>query len=404
LISSVTDDVSRRPELKKLVILKRGEERRIQGGHLWVFSNEIKEVSGAPESGDVVELRRHDGKFLGLGFYNSHSLIAFRLLTTREEEIGIDFFKKRIQEANAIRRRIYPRSPMYRCVHGESDFLPGLVIDRYGEYFTIQTYSAGMDKRLTLICDVLESLYHPKGIAERNESPLRSLERLPDRKGTIRGSIELCNLTEHGIEYEIDILEGQKTGFYLDQRENRKAIRRFAKAARVLDCFCNEGGFALNAAAAGAREVLGVDVSEPAIARARKNAARNNLDKICKFESREVFDALKKLTQEQARFDLIILDPPSFARSKKNLPTARRGYQEINTAAMRLLSEDGILATGSCSHHVTDELFLDIVSASAKNAGRRTQLLEWRGAALDHPILPAMPETKYLKFGIFRVA
>lgn len=360
-------------------------------------------MRGSPEVGDLVELRRHDGKFLGLGFYHPHSLIAFRLLTCEDVEIGFEFFKQRILRAAQLRRRLYPRSDMYRLVHGESDHLPGLVIDRYGDYLSLQTYSYGMDKRLTLICDVLESIFHPKGIVERNESPLRALEELPERKGVLRGKVEPCLLSEHGIEYEVNLLEGQKTGFYLDQRENRKAIRRYAKGGAVLDCFCNEGGFGLNAAAAEARDVLGVDISATAISRAEKNAARNGMGERIKFRCDEAFRTLKELVENKSRYDLVILDPPSFTKSKKNLPTARRGYKEINTNAIRLLNEGGVLATGSCSHHVTDEMFIEIVNDSAKAAGRNFQLLEWSGAAVDHPVLPAMPETKYLKFGIFVV-
>jgi 23S rRNA (cytosine1962-C5)-methyltransferase len=393
----------RRQRLKKRVILKRGEEERILSGHQWVFSNEIKEVQGSPESGDLTSLSRHDGKFLGVGFYNPHSLIAFRLLTTDEEEIGFDFFKKRILKAHELRQRLSPRSDMCRLVHGESDFLPGLVIDRYRNYFSLQAYSAGMDRRLTLISDVLESLFRVEGIVERNEGPLRTLEGLPERKGILRGTVGRCTVSEHDIVYDINLLEGQKTGFYLDQRENRKAIRRFAHGASVLDCFCNDGGFGLNAAAAGARTVVGVDISEEAAARATKNAAENGFENVCAFRVGNAFEVLKEHVERKAKYNLIVLDPPSFTRSKKNLFTAKRGYREINMAAMRLLSDGGILATSSCSHHVTDEMFLEVVSQSAVSACRKAQLLEWRGAAPDHPVLPAMPETKYLKFGLFTI-
>jgi len=361
----------------------------------------VREVNGSPSAGDLVELVRHDGKFLGLGFYNPHSLIAFRFLTPEREEIGFDFFKRRILQAYELRKRIYPRSVMFRLVHGESDYLPGLVVDTYGDYLSLQTYSSGMDNRSTLICDVLESVFQPRGIVERNESRIRSLEGLLERKGVLRGKVEPCMLTEHEIQYEIDLLEGQKTGFYLDQRENRKSVRRFSDGATVLDCFCNDGGFGLNAAAGGAERVLAVDISESAVRRAERNASLNKSDKMCHFESADVFDVLKDLVEKKEMFDVVILDPPSFTKSKKNLPTAKKGYKEINTNAMRLLKEGGVLATSSCSHHLTEDSFLDILNESATIAGRKIQLIEWRGAALDHPVLPSMPETKYLKFGLF---
>jgi 23S rRNA (cytosine1962-C5)-methyltransferase len=389
--------------LSKQIILKRKEEERILNGHQWVFSNEVKEAKGSPDAGDIVELRRHDGKFLGLGFYNPHSLIAVRFLTCEREEISFDFFERRILQAYEVRRRLYPRSPMFRLVHGESDYLPGLVVDKYGDYLSVQTYSLGMDDRLTLICDVLESVFQPKGIVERNASQLRSLEGLPERKGALRGKLEPCTLVEHDIQYEIDLLEGQKTGFYLDQRENRKSIRRYSDGASVLDCFCNDGGFGLNAAAAGAVSVLGIDISESAVRRADRNALSNKFSKTCHFRSGDVFQVSKSLLEKKETFDVVVLDPPSFTKSKRSLPTAKQGYREINTNAMRLLKEGGVLATSSCSHHLVGESFLEIVGDSARTAGRKVQLIEWRGAAPDHPVLPAMPETRYLKFGVFIV-
>jgi 23S rRNA (cytosine1962-C5)-methyltransferase len=363
----------------------------------------VKEVKGTPAAGDLVELARHDGKFLGMGFYHPHSLIAFRFLTSEREEIGFDFFERRILQAYGLRKRIYPHSSMVRVVHGESDYLPGLVIDKYGDYTSLQTYSSGMDNRLTLICDVLESIFQPKGIVERNESPLRELESLPAREGVLRGTVAPCILREKDIQYEIDVLEGQKTGFYLDQRENRKSIRHFSDGARVLDCFCNDGGFALNAAIGGASRVLGMDISGSAVRRAERNASLGKFDNVCRFRSADVLDALENSVEKKEMFDLVILDPPSFTKSKKNLPAAKKGYKGINTNAMRLLREGGVLATSSCSHHLSDESFLDILSESAVAAGRKIRLIEWRGAAPDHPVLPSMPETKYLKFGLFVV-
>jgi 23S rRNA (cytosine1962-C5)-methyltransferase len=258
-----------------------------------------------------------------------------------------------------------------------------------------------MDIRLPLICDVLESMFHPRGIVERNESPLRSLENLPARKGILRGSIAPVTFLEHGLSYTVDLLEGQKTGFFLDQRENRASIRRFSRNARVLDCFCNDGGFALNAAQAGALSVLGIDSSGEAILRAKENARRNAIS-VATFEQDDVFQRLQTISSTGEQFDLIVLDPPSFTRSRKNVQSAKKGYRDLHESAFRTLRKDGMLLTASCSHHIEPDVFLNIVNDSARRVGKSIQLLDWRGAAPDHPTLPGVPETRYLKFGIFR--
>ena len=390
------------PHLKKQIILKKNEERRILSGHPWAFSNEIRETKGEPAPGDVVELLAASGLTLGIGLYNPHSLIAFRLLSTQIEEVGLDFFQRRIERALALRKAIYPDSTSFRLVHGEGDHLPGLVVDKYNDYLVVQTFSYGMDTRLNNICDVLESLLHPAGIIERNESSMRLLEQLPQEKGVLRGTINPTVVVEHEIHYTVDILEGQKTGFFLDQRENRAAIQRYCRRARVLDCFCNDGGFALNASRGGAEDVIGVDASQDAVQRASNNAQLNHIGNV-KFEKADAFEKLKQLHSAGTTFDVVVLDPPSFAKSKKSVPAARKGYRELNAEALRLVKEGGILATASCSHHIEPDVFLDTVDETARKNGRQLQLLEWRGAAPDHPTLPAVPETRYLKFGIFRV-
>ncbi|MDI6780138.1 MAG: class I SAM-dependent rRNA methyltransferase [Bacteroidota bacterium] len=390
--------------MKKIIKLAKSEERRILSGHLWVFSNEIKEIQGEPEIGDVVELRNHSGEFLGKGSYNPKSLIAFRLLTTEDEEIDFQFFMNRIESAYRLRKTLFPNSNTFRLIHGEGDFLPGLIIDKYNNYFSIQTFSYGMDRRLTLICDVLESLFSPKGIIQRDESVLRELEGLTEKKGVLRGEAGKTIITENNLKYTVDLLEGQKTGLFLDQRENRLAIQRYVINRKVLDCFCNDGGFALNAADAGAAEVVGVDISESAVSRSIQNAELNNLSDKCTFIKDDVFKFISKSIEEGQKYGVIILDPPSFTKSRKNITAAKLGYKEINTNAIRLLINGGILATASCSYHIDDQTFLELVNKSAKAAGRKIRLLEWRGASPDHPVLPAMPETKYLKFEIFEVS
>jgi 23S rRNA (cytosine1962-C5)-methyltransferase len=390
------------PHLQKQIHLRNKEDRRILGGHPWVFSNEIREMKGTPVIGDVVEVVAASGTPLGIGLFNPHSLIAVRLLSPVIEEIDHAFFRARLASARDLRERLYPGETTYRLVHGEGDYLSGLIIDRYNEHFAVQTFSYGMDQRLPLICDVLKEFFSPVSIVARNESPLRSLENLPLHRDVLYGEPGPTTITERGLRYTVDLREGQKTGFFLDQRENRGALERYCRGARVLDAFCNDGGFALTAARGGAREVLGVDVSEDAIARARANAMMNGIEGV-EFEEGDVFETLTRLSRAGEKYDVIVLDPPSFTRSRKNVQSAKKGYLELHRSALTLLPPGGILLTASCSHHILPEVFLEIVDESARRSGRRAQLLEWRGAAPDHPTLPAVPETRYLKAGIFRI-
>ncbi|MFA6457074.1 MAG: class I SAM-dependent rRNA methyltransferase [Bacteroidota bacterium] len=388
--------------LAQHVILKKNEDRRLLGGHQWIFSNEIHRIVGEPKSGSVVEILRSDGRSLGIGLYNPASLIAVRFLSSELEEINETFFEKKIRSAYRLRKRLYPQSETFRVVNGESDFLPGLIIDKYEQALSIQTFSAGMDMRLELICAAAESVFHPSGIVERNESPLRTLEGLPLRKGILKGTVAPAVIELNGIKFSIDILGGQKSGFFLDQRLNRTAIAPFVKDASVLDCFCNEGGFGLYAASFGATSVDSVDISEEAITKAKENAQLNNLTTV-KFHTADVFKFLEESVAAGKRWDVVILDPPSFTKSKKTVATAIKGYKEINQNGLRLVAPEGIFATASCSHHIDRETFLNIVQESSVKAGRRIKLLHISGAAPDHPTLPSMPETHYLKFALFSV-
>lgn len=382
------------------VILRKKEEYRVLAGHPWVFSNEIAAVEGSPAAGDVVALRSSTGAPLGVGFYHPHSLIAVRRLASGAHLIDRAFFADRIARAAALRRMLVPDGGACRLVHGEADFLPGLVVDRYGPTLALQTLSFGMDARQGLIVDVLQELLQPATIVERNESPLRLLESLPQRAGVLSGSPGEVEIVEHGVRYRVDPLLGQKTGLFLDQRENRRVVRAYCPGARVLDCFCNDGGFALNAAAAGASSVLGIDISPEAVAHARANAELNGL--AATFQEGDVFDRLRTLRDEGGQYDVIVLDPPSFTRNRKSVPVARKGYRQLHALAFPLLAPGGVLLTASCSHHITAETFLDDVRKSAARAGKALQLLEWHGAAPDHPVLPGVPETEYLKCGLFR--
>lgn len=383
--------------LPQHVSLKKNEDRRLLSGHQWIFSNEILYIGGTPQSGDIVEVLRSDGKSLGIGFYNPHSLIAVRFLSSSVEPVDAAFFKRRIESAYALRQKLFPDSDTYRIVHGESDFLPGLVVDRYNEYLSIQTYSTGMDSRISMICDVLTEIFSPKGIVERNESTLRELEHLPMRSGVVRGSAEPFVVDLDGIKFTVDIVNGQKSGFFLDQRNNRKSIAPYVKNASVLDCFCNEGGFGLYAAQFGAERVDCVDISEPAVERAAANAQLNGFKNV-RFHTTDVFSFLQQAVANEQQWDVVILDPPSFTKSRKTVATAVKGYKEINTNGMKVTAPGGFFITASCSHHVDRESFLEIINESGIKAGRKVRVLKVSGASPDHPVLPAMHETQYLKF------
>ncbi len=386
------------------VILKRHEEGRIVRGHRWVFSNEIERMEGEPSPGGIVEVVRADGRPVGLGCYNPHSLIAVRILTDKREAIDRAFFVSRLRHALLLRKRLYPDHQSFRLVHGESDDLPGLIVDKFEDCLSVQTLCLGIDLMKDMICDALEDVLHPRCIVERNESSLREREGLPMKSGVLRGDAPgKVVIREADLRFEVDLLAGQKTGFYFDQRENRIVMRRFAPGARVLDTYCHDGAFAMHMARAGAAAVLGLDIAPEAIERARANALLNEMEPRCQFEAIETSAAIEALHGKGERFDVVILDPPSFTRTRKNVPAAKKGYEEVNRRALRVLKRGGILATATCSFHITDETFLGCIQEAAFKTNRVLRLLEWRSQAPDHPILPSMPETRYLKFGVFQV-
>lgn len=392
----------------EVVVLKPKEDRRIRKGHLWVFSNEVEIPPKTAKAGDLVKVTNHQGEPLGVGLYHPHSLISVRLLGPLEAAPELDdldqvFFSQRIATAAELRQRLFDQEGCYRLVHGESDFLPGLIIDRFESCLVVQTLTQGMDQRLSTICDALEELLRPSAILERNDTSLRRYEDLPERVSVLRGADPgLITVTESGIQYKVDLLHHQKTGFFLDQKLNRLAVARYCRGQRVLDCFCNAGGFALNAAQAGASQVTGVDVSAGTLEQARENTLLNGFTQV-EFVQSDVLDFLQSQARRGERHDLVILDPPSFTRSKKNVPAAKRAYRRINEAACRVVRPGGILVSSSCSFHIFEEVFSELVQEAALRAGRRLRLLEWHYQSPDHPILPAMPETKYLKLGIFQV-
>ncbi|WP_018086579.1 class I SAM-dependent rRNA methyltransferase [Desulfurispora thermophila] len=387
------------------VVLARQREQRVKDGHPWVYRTEIAEIKGNINPGDIVEVTDSAGRFVGCGFINTASQIAVRILTRdKNEQIDRNFFVRRIRQAVDYRRRVLENSNACRLIFGEADFLPALIVDNFAGYLSLQTLALGMDRFKDTIVDVLGEVCRPRGIFERNDASVRQLEGLPLVSGFIGPPFDpLVIIEENGLQLEVDLAGGQKTGYFLDQRENRRVMFYLAKGARVLDCFCHTGTFSVYAAVAGAVSVTGIDISAPALEVARRNAARNGVGHLCHFIEENCFDALRRLEREKALFDLIILDPPAFTKSKGALPGAVRGYKEINLRAMRLLPPGGFLVTCSCSYHMSEELFIQTIREAARDCRRQLRLVELRRQAKDHPMLLAMPENYYLKCLVIQV-
>ena len=380
---------------------------RILHGHDWVYGSEILKTFGDPTNGGIVSIRDGRDRLLGTGMYNSRSQIVARRFSRQRQELDLDFFQRRLAQAIEYRRRRNLTMSTCRLVWSESDGLPGLIIDRYGSAFVIQTLTLAMDQRQDLIVEALkpeaEKLAGPDFvIAERNDAPVRRAEGMETRTGMLHGEATVQNVQILNLDFEIDVLHGQKTGFYLDQVENYRAVSDWAIGRRVLDCFANQGAFSLSCAKAGAASVTAVEISADAVGQINANAARNKT----KIEAVEanVFDYLKDREAAGAQYDLIILDPPSFTKSKDKLQDAMRGYKDIHLRAFKLLSPTGLLATFSCSHHVGADLFRDMISESLVDAKRSARLLQTYGQNADHPILATIPETEYLKGFLMEMA
>src|SRR3989339_521429 len=384
------------------IYLKRNEERRILSGHLWVFSNEVDKIEGDTENGELVEVLDYRNKSLGSGFYNKNSLISVRLLSRSNIIDLYSLMKDRILTAYNLRKTVYTERESYRLVFSESDFLPGLIIDKYNNTFVLQVYSFGMQKNIESIIEVLKKEFGAENIFSKNESYFRKLEGLPEEDEIYFGKISEEIIDDDALKYKIDFT-GQKTGFYFDQSDNRFSIERFSKKKSVLDAFCNSGGFGLHACLAGASSVSFVDSSAKAIEDAESNFKLNNFKTEGKFIVSDVFDFLNKCIEENKKFDIVIIDPPAFAKSKKSLSAAIKGYEKLNRLALQIIEAGGFLATSSCSHHLSQDNFMEIIKKAAIKVGTRIQLIEYDGASLDHPVLPAMPETSYLKFAVFKV-
>lgn len=376
--------------------------RRLEHGHPWVFRSDLLESPPDLPVGACVRVQQPSGKLLGVAHYSTQSQIALRLLDTRERVIDTDFLRERIQEAIQFRRRVVRDSDAFRVVYGEADFLPGLVVDQYGDCIALQTLDQGMDALQPVIVDLLRELLQPAAIVEKNEAHVRVLEGLETRSGLLFGALpDNLGITLNGLRFTVNLLSGQKTGFFLDQRENYAAVRRHCRG-RALDCFTCAGGFALHLAAV-CEHVEGVDSSAAAISLANRNAIDNGIGN-AEFREADVFQLLSGYQFARRSFDTIVLDPPAFAKSRTKRDDAARGYKDINLRALRLLKPGGTLVTCSCSHHVSAQSLAEIVREAATELGRSLRLLESRSQASCHPVLVGVPETEYLKCFVFEVA
>jgi 23S rRNA (cytosine1962-C5)-methyltransferase len=391
------------PRTRARLVLRRHEDRRLRGGHPWVFSNEITDVEGDVEDGGLVDLVDHRGAYLGRGYYNRRSLIAARVLTRGRDEIDADFFAKRLDRARRFREAALPGEDAVRLVYGEADQLPGLVVDRYGDVLAVQILTLGMEVRAEIVREAIERELRPRGVVRVADSPLRTLEGLPLAREIWWGEVpERVEVAVGGFRVEADLVRGQKTGLFLDQRLNRARAEARARGRRILDMFCYQGEWAMHAARGGATHVVAVDSSAPALEAARRNLERNGLADLVELRRADAFEALATLERAGERFGLVILDPPALIKSRRGVAAGARAYRELNRAAMALLDEEGVLVTCSCSHHLDDVMFRQVLLESARGARRPFRVLEWAGEGPDHPQLLAVPETHYLKCAVLQ--
>lgn len=391
------------------VIIKKGEGRSFKAGGLWIYDNEIDKINGEFENGDIVEVLDFDGYFLGKGFFNTNSKITVRVMTRhRDVEINRDFIDRLVRDAVQYRVDTVDTSSC-RLIFGEADGFPGLVIDKFSDVLVVESLALGIDKMKLMIIDSLKAELasrgmNIRGVYERSDAKVRLQEGMERVKGFIGEPFDTkVEIVENGVRYIVDVEEGQKTGFFLDQKYNRAAVARLCKGADVLDCFTHTGSFALNAALGGADSVLGVDASELGVERARANAELNGVSDRVEFICRDVFELLPELVEQGRQFDVVILDPPAFTKSRNSVRNATKGYREINIKGMKLVKNGGYLATCSCSHFMEQELFAKTIAEAARSAHKRLRQVEFRTQAPDHPILWSADESYYLKFYIFQV-
>ena len=387
------------------VVLKKKEEKRIVQGHPWVYANEVLEITGEGRNGDLAGVFSSDGTYIGKGYINHLSKILVRIFIRDNSFPDVDFYVRRISQANAMREKLgFTAEAGYRAVFGESDGLPGLIVDRYDDLLCVQLLTLGIDRNRDIIVEALKKVFSPRGIYARNDVPVREKEGLKQTKEVLYGEFDpVTTIVENGLKMRVDLENGQKTGYFLDQKENRLAIRRYAKGASVLDCFSNVGGFSVNAAGAGARDVTAVDISERALDEVRLNAELNGFEKTVNTVCGDVFDVLKNYRKEGRSFDLVILDPPAFCKSRSDVKNALFGYKNINAAGLRIVSPGGFLVTSSCSHFVSFDMFENMLREAAAASNRTVRVVETRTQAPDHASLLAGDESTYLKFFVLAV-
>ena len=386
------------------VYLKRSIAPRVVNGHPWIFNNEVDKIEGEAQGGDIVEVFTFDKKFVGKGYINPKSQILVRLLTrNKSEEINEQFFFDQIRKCWDYRKKLgYTEN--CRLVFGEADGLPQLIIDKFNDYFVIQTLALGIEVWKPAIVKALNEIFKPKGIYERNDVPVRELEGLPQQKGFLSEPFDTkIIINENGLRFYVDIENGQKTGYFLDQQDNRRTIQHIVKGADVLGAFTYTGTFEIHAACYGAKSVLGVDISANAVEQAKKNAELNGMENKCRFEVANAFDVLKQWDKDGRKYDVVMLDPPAFTKSRETIQKAIAGYKEINLRGMKLIKPGGFLVTSSCTNLVSPELFLQTIDAAAKDARRRIRQVTFQTQAGDHPVIRGMDNTEYLKFLIIQV-
>jgi 23S rRNA (cytosine1962-C5)-methyltransferase len=383
------------------IFLKRNEEHRLRSGHLWIFSNEIGTAEGHPSNGDLVSVFDSKDNYLGDAFYNRNSLIAGRMLGKEITDLK-SFFKERITKAYSLRKLFYPGRESFRLVFSEGDFLPGLIIDKYNNTFVLQVYSFGMQKNITLFAEILKEELNAVNIYTKNENYFRRLEGLPEEDEVLLGDIPGEIIDDGKVKYKIDFKTGHKTGFYFDQGDNRLFIEKITKDKIVLDAFCNSGGFGLHAINSGASKVTFVDSSSEEIDNVKTNYELNGYKQPAEYMVSDVFDYLEKCLAEKKAFDVVMIDPPAFAKNKKSLPQAKKGYERLNRLALSVTAPGGYLVTSSCSFHLSKEEFIEIINTAASKNREQVQLIHYNAASLDHPELPGMKETSYLKFAVLK--
>lgn len=387
------------------VHLRKKIASRIFSGHPWVFANEVERVEGSPEPGAIVDVFYGDGKWAGRGYFNAQSQIMVRLLTRKkEEEINESFFLKKLGQCWQYKQQLGYKENC-RLVFGEGDGIPQLIIDKFNDYFVIQTLALGIDRWKPALVKALETIFQPKGIYERNDVPVRELEGLPQQKGFLSAPFDpKITITENGLKFHVDLENGQKTGYFLDQQDNRRTIQHIVKGAEVLGAFTYTGTFEIHAAHYGAKSVLGLDISQNAVDQANRNAALNGLEKVVKFEQANAFDVLKAWAKDGTqKWDVVMLDPPAFTKSRANIQKAITGYKEINLRGMKLVKPGGFLVTSSCTNLVSPELFLQTIAMAAKDARRNLRQVTFQTQSSDHPIIWGLENTHYLKFLIVQV-